>query len=263
MTATFTPRAGWARRAAAVTGLLTLPALAAGCGSQAPADDSSGSGGSADAASGSAAPAVDPACPQGLTTQDLSHAVNYPSADVDGDGENDSISIGTVDGGDASCAAALVVTTAQGTAVAALPGLQIVPPRAFVPGGAAMVGSESVIAAPVSFSPRGGGAIGLFTLVDGVLTPLQDGSGKPWTIFATIDDGGGIPQSIDCGSGGLTHTLVLSDSLSGTFAVHEVSYSLDGTQLSKTGASNSNMSPRDPTRDGDAGGSGLSIFENC
>jgi len=265
MTATATPRVGWARCAAAVTGLLAVPALAAGCASQEPTDDSSGNGGSTDAgaASETAAPAVDPACPEGLTAQDLSQTVDYPAADVDGDGKDDSISIGTVDGGNAACAAALVVTTAEGTAAAALPDLQIVPPRAFVPGGAAMVGSDSVIAAPVSFSPRGGGAIGLFTLVDGVLTPVKDGSGEAWTIFATIDDGGGIPQSIDCGPGGLTHVQVLADSLSGSFTVHEVSYSLDGTKLAKTDASSSTMTPRDPTRDGAGSGHGLSIFENC
>ena len=126
-----------------------------------------------------------------------------------------------------------------------------------------MVGSDSVIAAPVSFSPRGGGAIGLFTLVDGVLTPVKDGSGEAWTIIATIDDGGGIPQSIDCGAGGLTHAQVLADSLGGTVSVREVRYSLDGTKIAKTGTSNSTMSPSEPIAGGGGYGHGLSIFESC
>ena len=64
MNASFTPRVGWPRCAAAVTGMLTVPVLAAGCGSQAPADDDSGNGGSDQAAAGSeATPVVDPACP--------------------------------------------------------------------------------------------------------------------------------------------------------------------------------------------------------
>ena len=45
-------------------------------------------------------------------------------------------------GGGAGCPAALVVTTAAGTAAAALPGLQVVPPRAFVPGGTAEMNQQ-------------------------------------------------------------------------------------------------------------------------
>ena len=254
MTATSTPRPRWARRAAALAGLLTLPL--AGCGDDPETVD-------APPAGGGAVLSVDAACPAGLTAGDLGDSVDYPGADVDGDGEADAVSIGLVPDGGAACPAALVVTTAAGTAAAALPGLQVVPPRDFVPGGTAGIGSEAVIAAPVSFSPRGGGEVGLFTLVDGVLTPVSDGSGDPWTILATVDDGGGSPQSIDCVGGGLSHTTVVSDPLSDTYEIRQVSYDLDGSTLSRTGASSSTAGPRETSDAGDPVSRGLSVFANC
>jgi hypothetical protein len=266
MTATFTPRWCRARYAATFTGFLAVTALVAGCGSQSPSETSDdGGAGDASAEKASGAPVVDRSCPQGLTAQDLSDSVDYADADVDGDGAADSISLGFVDGGEAACSAALVVTTQAGTAATALPGLQLVPPRGFVPGGAATVGDETVIAAPVSFSPRGGGEIGLFTLVDGVLTPVHDSSGQAWTIVATVDDGGGVPQSLDCTDGELSHTQVSSDMLHDKFQVRAVRYALDGTELSRVGVSRTTMTSHEPDRDGGnaVGGAGLSIFENC
>jgi hypothetical protein len=258
MTATSTHGTRWSRRTVLAAGLLALP-LAAGCADDAsPAEDSSAGGGSAPSA-----PTVDASCPSGLTAGDLTDRVDYGRADVDGDGEADAISIGTVPDGGAGCRAALVVTTAAGTAATALPGLQVVPPRSFVPGGAASIGAESVIAAPVSFSPRGGGEIGLFTLVDGVLTPVQDDSGERWTILATIDDGGGSPQTIDCAGEGLRHTLVVSDPLSGAIKIRLTRYSLEGAELSRTGASTATMYPRDTPDGTEPPRRGLSIFASC
>lgn len=259
MTANSTSGSRWARRTGLLAGLLTLP-LAAGCADDpAPAENQAAE---AQQAAESPALTVDAACPSGLTVGDLGDSVGYDRADVDGDGEADTISIGAVPGGGAGCPAALVVTTAAGTAAAALPGLQVVPPRDFVPGGAASIGGESVIAAPVSFSPRGGGEVGLFTLIDGVLTPVQDGSGDAWTILATIDDAGGVPQSIDCTGGGLSHTVVVSDPLADTYRTRQVRYEFDGTQLSRTGASSSTGGAGE-TGGADGVSGGLSIFASC
>lgn len=255
MTATSSRRRS-VRVAAAVTGLLTVPVLAAGCADQGADDGSSGYGAKSGGAESGGEPVVDPACPDGLTAGDLADGVDYPSADVDGDGTADSISLGMVRGGGADCPAALVVTTTTGTAAAAVTGLQAVPPKAFVPGGAATVGDDQIIAAPVSWSIRGGGEVGLFTLVDGVLTPVEDGSGQPWTVAATVDDAGGMPQSIDCADGGLTHVQMSSDGLGGPVHEHEVHYTLDGAQLTKEGASSSTSNKAELGR-------GLHVFPSC
>jgi len=246
------------RVVATMTGLLTVPVLAAGCagevsGARSGDGDSSGSGLESAAA---ARPVVDAACPQRLSADDLTESVDYPSADLDGDGEADSISLGMVPGGGAACPAALVVSTADGTAAAAVTGLQAVPPRGSVPGGAATVGADQVIAAPVSWSLRGGGEVGLFTLMDGVLTPVVGGSGRPWTVVATVDDGGGTPQSIDCAGDGLTHAEATSDGLGGPVHVHAVHYTLDGAQLTKESSSSSTSDNGDPAR-------GLHVFASC
>lgn len=246
------------RVAAAVTGLLTVPVLAAGCADQGAGDGSSASSaesGGADSG-GDGRPMVDPACPDGLTADDLTEGVDYPSADVDGDGKADSISLGMVNNGGAECPAALMVTTATGTAAAAVTGLQAVPPKAFVPGGAASVGADQVIAAPVSWSIRGGGEVGLFTLADGVLTPVEDGSGQPWTVVATVDDAGGMPQSIDCADGGLTHVEVSGDGLGGPVQQREVHYTLEGAQLTQEGTSSSTSAEAKLA-------GGLHIFSSC
>lgn len=271
MTPINVPGTGWVRYAAVVA-LVAVPAVAAGCAGQSATDDASAAGGgdaaestapTADAGDAAASPAgaavIDRACPQDLTAQDLRRPVDYGSADVDGDGDTDTITLGTVAAGGAGCSAALVVTTAGGTAATALPDLEIVPPSAFVPGGAATVGGTSVIAAPISFSPRGGGEVGLFTLVDGVLTPVHDDSGDVWSIVATVDDGGGLPQSIDCTAGGLTWGQVSTDGLGGAVHEREVRFRLDGTRLVRTSAS---------VERGDATvtaglGNGLSIFASC
>ncbi len=257
-------RPRWARCATTLTGLLVIPALAAGCAQSADeggaADDGGSQNGSQNATDGGGSgPVVDPACPSGLTAQQLGATVDYPSADVDGDGRKDTLSIGTVTGGDAGCSAALVVTTDDGTSVAALPGLEIVPPQAMVPGGAATISGQPVVAAPLSFSPRGGGEVGLFTLQDGALVPIEDESGKPWTIVATVDDGGGVPQSIDCADGGLSHTTSSQNGLGGPVHLTTTHYSLDGTTLVKDGQSRQTVTER-----GNAlGDHGLSIFAHC
>lgn len=260
--------------------LLATSVLVVGCASAEPADDadagsagsgtgSTGSGtgdgggagdGDGDSAAGDegSAPVVDPACPEGLTAKELAQTVDYPAADVDGDGSDDSISIGSVTGAGGSCSAALVVTTAQGAAVAALPKLQIVPPSSFVPGAAGTVGGQTVVAAPISFSPRGGGEVGLFTLVDGALMPIETPNGEPWAILSTIDDGGGIPQSIDCAGNALVHRTATSDALAGEVYVTEKRWQIDGATATKTGASNDTVTARQAP-----GGSGLSIFERC
>ncbi|MDF2968451.1 MAG: hypothetical protein K0Q93_2229 [Nocardioidaceae bacterium] len=257
MTATSARRRPF-RVAAAVTGLLTVPLLATACADQGGDDGSSASSADSSGAEsgGEGRPMIDPACPDGLTADDLTEGVDYPAADVDGDGEPDSISLGMVTGGGAECPAALVVTTATGTAAAAVTDLQAVPPKAFIPGGAAQVGDDQVIAAPVSWSLRGGGEVGLFTLVDGVLTPVEDGSGQPWTVVATVDDAGGMPQSIDCSDGGLTHVEMSSDGLGGPVHERVVHYTLDGAQLTKEGAASSTSDEAELAR-------GLHIFASC
>ena len=257
----FSRRPRWARCATTLTGLLVLPALAVGCADQEPS--SSGSDGDSSDAAGAGdsggAPAVDPACPAGLTADQLGQSVTYDPADVDGDGTDDTIAIGTVDDGGSGCTAALVVTTEEGTSAVALPGLELVPPNAFVPGGAATVAGQSVIAAPVSWSPRGGGEVGLFTLVDGALVPVENDNGKPWTIIATIDDGGGVPQSIGCGNGGLTWSTSSSDGLGGPVHIKTTHYTLDGATLTADGQSAATYTER-----GDAMGKpGLTIFTDC
>lgn len=256
---TIPPR--WARCAATLTGLLVIPALAAGC-AQNPDESSATEGGGEGAADGggdaAATPVVDPACPSGLTAQQLSAAVEYAPVDVDGDSVKDTVSIGTVTGGDAGCSAALVVTTDDGTAVAALPGLEIMPPKAFVAGGAATVAGQTVLAAPVSFSPRGGGEVGLFTLRDGALVAVETGDGKPWTILATVDDSGGVPQSIGCAQNGLTHTVASQNGLGSPFHIITTHFTLDGSTLVKDG-----QSRRTVSGGAAAGGHGLTIFADC
>jgi hypothetical protein len=262
----------WARCATTLTGLLVIPALAAGCaqdpddtgaGDDTSASDGTsagddGGGPTADPGGGTTA-VVDPACPEELTAQQLGAAVDYAPADVDGDGTEDTMSIGTVTGGEAGCSAALVVATADSTAVAALPGLEIVPSRAIVPGGAATIDGQAVIAAPLSFSPRGGGEVGLFTLQDGALVPLEDQSGKPWTIFATVDDGGGVPQGIGCADDGLTHTTTSQNGLGGPVHLTTTHYTLDGTTVVKDGQEHQNVTERGSA----LGDHGLSIFADC
>lgn len=252
-------------RTAAV--LLAVSVLGAGCadsGSDAGAasGDSADEGGAGDDAPDAGGegtrPVVDPACPDGLTAKQLDGAVDYPDADVDGDGRDDAISIGSVTGAGGACSAALVVTTATGTAVAALPDLALVPPRSVVPGAAATIGEQTVVAAPISFSPRGGGEVGLFTLVDGALVPVETPDGEPWAILSTVDDGGGVPQSIDCAGAALVHRTVTSDPLAGETEVAETRWTIDGAVATRAGASRDRVSAPQG-----AGDSGLDIFTHC
>jgi len=266
MTMTPLSRPRRVRCALALTAVLAVPALVGGCAAEEPADtapvgtdgDGTGHTGPAAGEQASSAPVVDPACPRALTARQLRPSVDYVPADVDGDGEADQISIGSVTGAQADCSAALVVTTAAGTAVATLPELDIVPPASFVPGAAARIGVQTVVAAPVSFSPRGGGEVGLFTLVDGALVPVETESGTPWTILSTIDDGGGIPQSIGCAGDLLVHTTATSDPLAGEVEVRQSRWRIDGATATRTSASSRTVTPRQAPA-----GSGLGIFEGC
>ena len=101
--------------------------------------------------------------------------------------------------------------------------------------------------------------MGLFTLQDGALVPLEDESGKPWTIFATVDDGGGVPQAIGCADDGLTHTTTSQHGLDGPVHLTTTHYTLDGTTVVKDGQEHQTV-----TEGGSAlGDHGLSIFADC
>ncbi|MDQ3324503.1 MAG: hypothetical protein M3529_01950 [Actinomycetota bacterium] len=145
-------------------------------------------------------------CAAGVTGDQLDEPAELGSADIDGDGAADLVSLGQVpDRGD-TCTVAVLVTTGGETFAAPLAG-----------GGQAVVdsplgdpvfaevdgspGAEIVIT--TSFNPRGGGQLGMFSWVNGGLVQVEQG-GKPWSLFVTIDDGGGTPRLLTCSAGGFT-----------------------------------------------------------
>lgn len=145
-------------------------------------------------------------CPAGVTSDSLGKPTQLGTADIDGDGTDDQVSLGRVPGGGQACGVAVLVTTADGTFAAPVAGAdQAVvdspladPVFAQVDGAA---GAEIVLT--TSFHPRGGGELGMFSWVDGGLVQVEQG-GKPWSLFATIDDGGGTPRLLSCSAGGFT-----------------------------------------------------------
>ncbi|MDQ3103962.1 MAG: hypothetical protein M3Q87_01835 [Actinomycetota bacterium] len=139
-------------------------------------------------------------CPAELTAAQLTGKVELGSADIDGDRRVDPVVMGTVPAGDAGCRVAVVATTASGTVAAPVAGAReavgptplAAPTFAQVDGAA---GDEIVVT--TSWSPRGGGTLAMFSWVDGELVQVQQ-AGRPWELFATVDDGGGLPQLLTC-----------------------------------------------------------------
>lgn len=172
-----------------------------GTGEDGSGEDGSGEDGSGDGASTAAGP-----CPEDLTAARLTRSVDLGSADVDGDGAEDGVAIGTVPGGGGRCQVAVVVTVADGVSAAPVAGASTVtrygvldePVFAPVDGAA---GDE--ILTNTTWSPRGGGEVSMFSWVDGELVQVQQGD-EAWTVFATIDDGGGTPKLFVCSDGGFT-----------------------------------------------------------
>ncbi len=191
------------RRSALVLGVAALPLLLAGCGQDAAPDAAPDAAAAADGSGPGEGP-----CPAGLTTDGLTGAVPLGSADIDGDGAMDEVVMGGVSDAGAGCAVALLVTTATGTLSAPVAGAtEPVGETALGPPVFAQVdgvgGQEIVV--PVSWNPRGGGELGMFSFVDGELVQVRQ-DGRPWTVLATVDDGGGAPQLLTCTEdGGFLH----------------------------------------------------------
>lgn len=202
----------WTIAAAAIT--LTVGA----CGQQA-ASDSLASDSGADGATNDAEKAdtsaedsatdtdISGKCAAGITGNKSDKPAELGSADIDGDGAADVVSLGQVPAGGDSCTVAVLVTTGGETFAAPLTdgGDQAVvdsplgdPVFADVDGSP---GEEIIMT--TSFNPRGGGKIGMFSWVDGGLVQVEQG-GKPWSLFVTIDDGGGTPRLLSCSEGGFT-----------------------------------------------------------
>ncbi len=140
-------------------------------------------------------------CPAGVTADTLGQPSVVGSADVDGDGRPDEVSLGTVPGGGQACGTAVLVTTAEGTFAAPVQ-LAVVDSPLGTPVFAQLDGAAGQeIVVTTSWSPRGGGELGMFSWVDGRLVQVQQ-AGKPWSLFATIDDGGGTPRLLSCTNGG-------------------------------------------------------------
>lgn len=145
-------------------------------------------------------------CPGGVTAGSLGPDAEVGTADIDGDGSADSVAVGAVPGVGPGCAVALLVTTATGTFAAPVPGVgHIVGDSPLADPAFAQVDGEAgdEIVLTTSFHPRGGGELGMFSWVDGGLVQVQQ-NGKPWALFATVDDGGGTPRLLSCADGGFT-----------------------------------------------------------
>lgn len=207
-----------------IVGLATLPLLLSACGQ----DAAPGAGD--DAAAGSAQDSGTPGkpdkdgkdgkpggdntavagtngtgrCPAGVSADDLGAPTRLGKADIDGDGSPDAVSVGRVPGGGQGCAVAVLVTTSDGTFAAPVQGggdgvgdSPLGDPVFAQVDGAA--GDETVVT--TSWNPRGGGELGMFSWVDGGLVQVQQ-DGKPWALFATVDDAGGTPRLLSCAKDG-------------------------------------------------------------
>ena len=176
-------------------GVAGLALLVAGCGE-----------GVESAAGGEAAAGP---CPAALTAGQLTDATELGSADVDGDGSNDDVAMGAVPGGGADCAVAVVVTTAEQTYAAPVAGAtEAVGEQALAEPTFAQIdgmGGDEVVVT-TSWNPRGGGALSMFSYVNGELMQVTHSgtrSGEPWSVFGTVDDGGGSPELLGCADDGM------------------------------------------------------------
>lgn len=245
-----------------------LPVLVAGCAGEQdpglqPADDRTaavhaGAHAGVHAGTGTA-PAS--ACPAGLTAADLTGVHRVGRADVDGDGASDGVVVGAVPGGGPDCAVAVLVTTAGGSSAAPVAGaskavgtsLLTRPVFAQVDDDA---GDEVVLG--TSWSPRGGGEVAMFSWVGDRLVPVTTPSGRPWTLFATVDDGGGLPQLLSCTAGGFD--LVQA----GPGGARVTRYALAGGVLDARRSSTAPVpSGQVSAAYPDLPGAGLEVFPHC
>ena len=233
-------------------GVAGLALLVAGCGEGVEA-----------AAGGEADP-----CPAALTAGQLTDATELGSADVDGDGSSDDVAMGAVPGGGVDCAVAVVVTAAEATYTAPVAGATEAvgeqslaePTFAQIDG---MGGDEVVVT--MSWNPRGGGELGMFSFVDGQLVQVTHSgtrSGEPWTVFGTVDDGGGSPQLLGCVDGGFVHAT-LPDPLATASEV--AAFSLDAGEVSQLRGTAAAAALPNYVRGNYPGmpESGLAVFPDC
>jgi len=182
-------------------GVAGLALLVAGCGEGV---ESAAGGESATGGGAAAGP-----CPAALTAGQLTDATELGSADVDGDGSVDDVAMGVVPGGGVDCAVAVVVTTAEGTYAAPVAGAtEAVGEQALAEPTFAQIdgmGGDEVVVT-TSWNPRGGGALSMFSYVNGELMQVTHSgtrSGEPWSVFGTVDDGGGSPELLGCADDGM------------------------------------------------------------
>lgn len=213
------------------------------------------------AASGPSEPAGQLPCPAQLKAGDLTDAMDLGTADIDGDGAKDKVTVGAVPDGGRACAVAVVVETSNGELSAAtIPGAATVPVQAaldmpvFAPVDDTP-GNEIVLT--TFWSPRGGGQVGMFSWVDGQLIQVSEGA-RPFELLATVDDGGGQPQLLTCVPGGFLHVTEPGP------AANMTAYSLrEGVVTKLTGQAAEDLFP--PIRDTYPGmpDRGLVAFSDC
>lgn len=213
------------------------------------------------AATGRPEPSGQSVCPARLTAGDLTDAMDLGTADIDGDGAEDQVSVGAVPDGPRACAVAVVVATSSGgVSAATIPGAGTVPVQAAL---------DMPVFAPVDdtpgdeillttfWSPRGGGQVGMFSWVDGQLVQVTEGA-RPFELMATVDDGGGLPQLLTCVPGGFLHVTEQGP------AANMTAYSLsEGVVTKLSGDAADELSP--PIRDTYPGmpDRGLVAFPDC
>ncbi len=237
-------------RSVLALGAAGLVLLVAGCGEDAE---------SAAGRMGAAGP-----CPAALSGGELVDATELGSADVDGDGVVDDVAMGAVPGGGADCAVAVVVTTADGALAAPVAGATEAvgeqslaePTFADIDG----AGGDEIVAT-TSWNSRGGGELGMFSFVDGELEQVSQG-GKPWSVFGTVDDGGGSPQLLGCVDGGFVHATTPDPRATAS----EVSaYALSAGEVSALRGAAAEAALPEYVRDTFPGmpTSGLAVFDDC
>ena len=241
--------------------VFALPLLLGSCAQDAePA--AAGSDSKPAAPAGTSKPAVQSDCPTQLRPGDLGGgAMDLGTADIDGDGAEDTVTVGVVPDGGRACAVAVMVATASGDiSVAPIPGAATVPVQAaldmpvFAPVDDAP-GDEIMMT--TMWSPRGGGLMGMFSWVDGQLVQVTKGA-RPFEMFATVDDGGGSPQLLTCVPGGFLHVTESGP------AANMTAYSIrEGVVTKLTGQAAEDLYP--PIRDTYPGmpDRGLVAFPDC
>lgn len=237
-------------RSVVAIGAAGLALLVAGCGQS-----------TEPAAGGEAAAGP---CPAALTAGQLEDATELGSADVDGDGSVDDVAMGVVPGGGADCAVAVVVTTADGALTAPVAGAtEAVSEQSLAEPTFAQIdgtgGDEIVVT--TSWNPRGGGELGMFSFVGSELEQVSQG-GKPWSVFGTVDDGGGSPQLLGCVDGGFVHATTPDPRATAS----EVSaYALSAGEVSALRGAAAEAALPEYMRDTFPGmpTSGLAVFDDC